>query len=81
MDGKGQRTSKRGSATDAEGDDVTVCPHVEPDACETAEYLTQLLPELARMAERSGLDVAAYLLKVAQLEAEERLQERHDQRA
>jgi len=36
--------------------------------CSTAEYLATMCDQLAELAERDGLKVGAYLLKMAQLE-------------
>jgi len=37
-------------------------------ACEDAEYIAEMCGELARLAERGGFQVGAYLLSMAQLE-------------
>ena len=33
-----------------------------------AEYLSEILPELVRVADRGGLDIVAYLLEMARVE-------------
>lgn len=40
----------------------------------TAEYLAGHLPDLVRLADRADLELVAYLLDVARLEAEEQAQ-------
>ncbi len=37
-------------------------------ACGDAEYMAEMCSQLARLAERGGFDLGAYLLNMAQLE-------------
>lgn len=45
-------------------------------ASETASYLAELTAELALLARAQGLDMVAYLLEMAQLEAQQTVQDR-----
>lgn len=45
-----------------------------PRDLEAAEYLAGILPEVVRIANRSGLEVVAYLLDMARTAADEELQ-------
>jgi hypothetical protein len=44
-------------------------------AADTASYLAALTAELARLARAQSLDMVAYLLEMAQLEAEQAVQD------
>lgn len=40
---------------------------------ETAEYLATILPELARLADRAGMELTSYLLRMAHRDAQDKL--------
>lgn len=48
-------------------EEPVVSPH---NAVETAQYISEMTMELARMAESAGLETTCYLLTMARVEAE-----------
>jgi hypothetical protein len=51
--------------------DIEVPPGEPLTGSATAEYLSAILPELVRVADRGGLDMVAYLLEMARIAAAE----------
>lgn len=59
----GKRSRKRGDHED----------HVPSAPEETAEYLATILPELATLADRAGMELTSYLLRMAHRDAQQTL--------
>ncbi len=51
---------------------------VKTPACEDAEYIAEMCSQLARLAERGGFNLGAYLLNMAELEFQKQAEHERD---